>query len=331
MPAGLARQHRKVPRRLTHGQGIAAAGGEDAGTVGCHPSELLVVELDQHPRGQRVDPRQQRVALPGVPAVGRQHVAGGDQPGQGHRQPPVPAVTEVSQGTVQPGAHSARRHPRRRRREAKHRVPDLADQQFPDLSAASGRDRGNRSSGPAARRGGRCRAQRCQELPSAHVVVPSPRLTGNPRRHQPRRHATRHSRQGTARAPPGPVTASRLVRRDRKRTREPAQHRHIRQRRHAPLIPRHLRRGVPRPVPQLRQRQPAPDPCRPDNLPGRRPPAPASRPRTPPTVTSRTPSVTCMPAVGQVPSGSGSLTLSGTQEPALGRRTAPIRNYRACR
>jgi hypothetical protein len=31
-----------------------------------------------------------------------------------------------------------RRHPRRRRRKAKHRVPDLADQQIPDLSAVSG-------------------------------------------------------------------------------------------------------------------------------------------------------------------------------------------------
>jgi hypothetical protein len=71
------------------------AGGEHAGTVGCHPPELLVIELDQHPRGQRVDPRQQRVALPGVPIAGRQHVAGRDQPGQGRRQPPVPAVTEV--------------------------------------------------------------------------------------------------------------------------------------------------------------------------------------------------------------------------------------------
>ena len=78
----------------------------NAGTIGRHPPELLVVEFDQHPRGQRVDPRQQRVPLPGVPAARRQHMAGRDQPRQGRRQPPVPAVTEVGQSTVQSSAHS---------------------------------------------------------------------------------------------------------------------------------------------------------------------------------------------------------------------------------
>jgi hypothetical protein len=111
-PARLPGEDGQVPRRLADRQRVAAARCEDAGAVGGHPAELLVIELDQHPRRQRVDPRQQRIALTGI-AARREQVAGRDQPGQADRQPGVPAAPEVRQRAVKPRAHRAGRCLRR--------------------------------------------------------------------------------------------------------------------------------------------------------------------------------------------------------------------------
>ena len=94
MPAGLAGQHGQVPGRLAADERVAAAGGDDLGAVGCHPAELLVIELDQHPRGQGIGPCQQRAGLGRVVVCGEQ-VASGDQPGQPVAEPAVPAVMKV--------------------------------------------------------------------------------------------------------------------------------------------------------------------------------------------------------------------------------------------
>jgi hypothetical protein len=179
VPAGLAGEHGEVPCGLADRQRAAATRCEDTGAVGGHPAELLIVELDEHPRGQGVDPRQQRIGALGLP-VGGDHVPGGDQPGQADRQPPVPAAAEVRQRLVQPSADRARRHPCGDRREAEHRVSHPADQQIAD-SRAFRNDRRDGSGSPAACSAGGGRAQRCEELPSAHVVILSPGLGSNPR------------------------------------------------------------------------------------------------------------------------------------------------------
>ena len=101
VPACLAGQDGQVPGRLGGHQRVAAAGGDDLGPVGGHPAELLVIELDQHPRGQRVGPGQQGAGLGGVAVRGEQ-VAGGDQPGEPVGQPAVPAVVKVGQRGGQP-------------------------------------------------------------------------------------------------------------------------------------------------------------------------------------------------------------------------------------
>jgi hypothetical protein len=82
VPAGLTGEHGQVPGRFAEGQRVVAAGGQHAGAVGSHPpTRMLVIELDQHPRRQRVNPRQQRIALAGI-AAGSEHMPGRDQPGQ---------------------------------------------------------------------------------------------------------------------------------------------------------------------------------------------------------------------------------------------------------
>ena len=216
-------------------------------------------------------------------------MAGRDQPGQAHRQPPVPAAPEVRQRAIQRRPHltrpadSARPAPA----PASHHGPGRPAAPPPVPPVRGQGPRGCRN--PRAGHAGSRHPQARQQLPSAHLLIPSP---GSPAT------VDEAPRDGTAltaaRARPcrGGSSQPQLVRRDRQRPREPPQHPDVRQRRYAPLVPRHLRRRVTRPRPQLSQRQPAATRAARTTSPGRSPPGSNVLPMTPPIVTPRTPSVT---------------------------------------
>jgi len=147
-------------------EGVAAASGNHPCPVGGHPAELLVIELDEHPGRQRVDPGQQCAGIRVIAGLRSDLVPAGDQPGQ-PGQATVPAAPEVGQRTRQPGAQPASGHLGGARREAEHRIPYPGDEQ---LSAGSLARRGSGAAADRCGSSGSRHGEACQELTSPQCV-----------------------------------------------------------------------------------------------------------------------------------------------------------------
>jgi prepilin-type processing-associated H-X9-DG protein len=163
VPASFAGQDGKVPGCLGGGQRVPGSGGGHLCPVGGHPAELLVIQLDQHPRGQRVDPGQQCAGLFVIVGSASEGVAARDQPGEPGREAAVAAGTEIVQGISQAVAqfHTGYLDGDK----AEHRVSYACGEPL----SGSGLFRRNRCDAVH-----RCRSgghhQVCQQLPSPHRV-----------------------------------------------------------------------------------------------------------------------------------------------------------------
>ncbi|MFF2926909.1 hypothetical protein ACFVTP_31635 [Streptomyces celluloflavus] len=168
MPVGRAGQYRELPRGLRDQQRYASGFGGLPGAVGGHPAELLLVQLDQHARGQQIAAGQQPVVL--SPFITGPHVGRADQPRQPYGQTAVGAGVEAGEGAGQVGAQDHRRRHGDAGVEAEHGVADARNQGF-----ANGRVlAGCLARGQDGGADGRCSRDRevREQLPAPHRVLP---------------------------------------------------------------------------------------------------------------------------------------------------------------
>ena len=168
MPSGLARQDGQVAGCLGCDQRICSAAGDDAGPVGGHPAQLLVIELDEHPGGQRVDLRQHRAGVRLIGCLRRGHLPAGDQARQAAGEAPVPAGMEVAHRRCQAGAQLAGGDHGGDRGQAEHGIAYALNEQAARCHLSGRRSR--RSQRGTSRR--RCSHREIrQELTPAHRIL----------------------------------------------------------------------------------------------------------------------------------------------------------------